>query len=475
MRMARISLSFSVLFFLTDCCFFANASQSDPKIGLRERVDPNRVIRTASAMTAEGTYLLDPAADPNLTLKPEEIKPETLKIQVQTRLVVQDRWQLADKADSASAGVLLSRRMVELAETKLGGQIRASQTSLRADRRRFLVDIHEEHVRHGSLDGTISRQELEALTQPGDGITLWTLLPKTDVATGDRYKLDTLAAKSLTLFDLIAVNALEGKIEKVTDQTVEIQISGDVRGAVLGAEGKMTITGRLTFNREQGFVDFLRVERDESRRPGNVEAGLEIHSKLEVRRSVMDTIPESLSDESKRTWPGVVEPEHLRLFWSEPSGLFTLEHARDWHVTWTDTQETVMKRVDRGGAVVAQFNLKKGAVVQPGHHQDPQQFRDDVQKAMGQRFRRIFGEGILNRRESEGFGYKLAIEGVIQELPVVWYYYLMASPAGDQYLGTVTTMASELETSQKDGLALMESLRWIPQPSSNEGKKADTP
>jgi hypothetical protein len=189
----------------------------------------------------------------------------------------------------------------------------------------------------------------------------------------------------------------------------------------------------------------------------------------------MDTIPESLSDESKRPWPGVVEPEHLRLFWSEPSGLFTMEHARDWHVTWTDTQETVMKRVDRGGAVVAQFNLKKGASVQPGHHQDPQQFRDDVQKAMGQRFRRIFGEGILNRTEAEGFGYKLAIEGVIQELPVVWYYYLMASPGGDQYLGTVTTMASELETSQKDGLTLMESLRWIPQPSSNEGKKADTP
>lgn len=445
------------------------------KVALRERVDSDRVARTASALTAEGVFLLDPAADPKQALKPEELKPESLKLQVQARLVVQDRWQLAAAADNATAGVLMSRRLVESAETVLGGQIRGSKNSLRPDRKRFLVDIHEDLVRHGSLDGTISRQELEALTMPADGITLWTLLPRQDVELGDTYKLDNLAAKSLSLYDAIAVNGLSGKISKMDDASVEIELSGEVRGAVLGAQGKMTISGRMTFNRADGFVDFLRVERDENRRPGTVEAGLEIHSKLEVRRSILNEIPATLADQDANKWPKSIDPQYLLLEWQEPTGLFSLTHERDWHVTWSDSQESVLKRVDRGGSVVAQLNLKKGTPVQAGHHQDPQQFKEDVQKGLGAQFRRFFGEGALNRTEAEGFGYKLAVEGIIQELPVAWYYYLMASPQGDQYLGTVTTMLSETQTPQKAGLALFESLRWIPQAANPESKKTPTP
>lgn len=461
--------------FLWVQCVTLLADSVAQKVVLRERVDPGRVMRTASALTADGMFLLDPAADPSQNLKPEDVKPESLKVQVQARLVVQDRWQLADQADSATAGVLMSRRLVESAETVLGGQIRGGKHSLSPDRKRFLVDIHDELVRHGSLDGALTRQELEALTMPADGITLWTLLPRAEVMVGDTYPLDNLAAKSLSLFDSIAVNGATGKVTKLDDGTVEIELSGEIRGAVLGAEGKMTIQGRLTFNRNEGFVDFLRLERDESRRPGNVEAGLEIHSKLEVRRFVMPEVVPELADKADENWPKSIDSKYLTLEWKEPSGLFKMTHDRDWHVTWSDTRESVIKRVDKGGSVIAQCNLKKGTPVQPGRHQDPQQFREDVQNGLGNQFRRFFGEGVLERTEEEGFGYKLAVEGVIQDLPVAWYYYLMASSDGNQYLATVTTMLSETQSAQKTGLALVETLRWIPQTGKPEPKTGPVP
>ncbi|MFM8496947.1 MAG: hypothetical protein ACKOEM_15730 [Planctomycetia bacterium] len=437
-------------------------AQMQAKIDLRERVDSGRVIRTAGAMTAEGNYLLDPTADPKSLTRPEELKPESLKVQVTARMVVQDRWKLSDAAAEASSNVLMAQRFVELAEVSMGGQIRSAKTALAANRKRFLVDLQDEMVRQASLDGPVSRQDLETITMPCDGTTLWTLLPREPVAAGDSYRLDKLAAKSISLFDLISVNELEGTIDKIDATSVTIKIKGSVRGAVLGAEGKMNVDGQFTFNRENGFVDFLRLERDESRRPGSVEAGLDIHSTLEIRRSILDQIPQQLSEKELESWPRAITPALLKLVWQEPSGLFSLEHDRDWHTTWTDVQESVIKRVDRGGVVIAQCNLKKGNTVQKGHHQDPVQFREDVQAGLKERFRKFFGEGTLDRPAESGFGYKLAAEGVIQDLPVAWYYYLMASPEGDQYLMTVTSTLAEFQSGNKESLQFVESLRWLP-------------
>ena len=85
-----------------------------------------------------------------------------------------------------------------------------------------------------------------------------------------------------------------------------------------------------------------------------------------------------------------------------------------------------------------------------------------VEAGLKERFRKFFGEGTLDRPAESGFGYKLAVEGVIQELPVAWYYYLMASPEGDQYLMTVTSTLAEFQSGNKESLQFVESLRWLP-------------
>jgi hypothetical protein len=205
-------------------------------------------------MTADGLYFLDPPVE-SKTTKPDKAQPETLKVKATTKLVVLDRWKLSESADGPNAGVLTAKRLIEFAQADVSGQVRPASNQIRKERRRFLTDIHDEMVRNGSLDGSITRQELEAITTPGDGITLWTLLPKQEVAVGETYKLDNLGAKSLTLFDTIAVNGLEGKIEKIDTDKVEIRIHGEARGAVLGAEGKMILEGTIGFNRIDGLVD----------------------------------------------------------------------------------------------------------------------------------------------------------------------------------------------------------------------------
>jgi len=438
------------------------------KVSLRERVDPGRVIRSTHEMQADGTFFLDPPADAAKSGKTDNLKPETLKISAKTKLVAQDRWRLGDPAGTASPNSLTTLRLVETAETEVGGEIRPAITKVRGARRRVLVDLEDELPRTVSMDGPLTRSELEALTAPADASSLWTLLPKREVEKGDRYELDRIAAKSLSLYDTLATNALAGEVRELTEESVLIVLSGEVRGAVLGAEGVMKIKGELSFDRNSGLVTSLKIERKENRRPGSVEAGLDIESHVSIRREIVRDPATELTGDLKN-WPGSVTSSMAKLEWYDPTNTIRLEHDRDWHVTWSDTDESVLKRVDRGGSVIAQCNVKRAPMVAAGHHQDTAQFLQDVREALGSQFRQVFGEGELTRPAGQGYGYKLAVQGVVQQLPVVWYYYLFASPQGDQYVATVTTTQAETEGSGKPGLSLAESLRW----SDRAAKKED--
>ncbi len=437
------------------------------KVSLRERVDPGRVVRGTHEMQADGTFFLDPPADAAKSGKTDNLKPETLKISAKTKLVAQDRWRLGDPGGTAAPNSLTTLRFVESAETEVGGEIRPAITKVRGERRRVIVDLEDELPRSVSIDGPLTRSELEALTAPADASSLWTLLPKREVEKGERYELDRIAARCLSLYDSLATNALVGEVRELTEESVLIVISGEVRGAVLGAEGVMKIKGELRFDRNTGLVTSLTIERKENRRPGAVEAGLDIESRITIRREVVKDVTTELAGDPKN-WPGSVTSAMAKLEWYDPTSTIRLEHDRDWHVTWTDTEESVLKRVDRGGAVIAQCNVKRAPRVAAGHHQDTAQFLQDVREALGGQFRQVFGEGELTRPPGQGYGYKLAVQGVVQDLPVVWYYYLFASPQGDQYVATVTTTQAETEGGGKPGLALAESLRWSDRAAKKE-------
>ena len=61
-----------------------------------------------------------------------------------------------------------------------------------------------------------------------------------------------------------------------------------------------------------------------------------------------------------------------------------------------------------------------------------------------------------------GFRYKLGVQGKEGELAVLWNYFLVASPEGDQLLATFTLAASDSEAFGDQDLELIGSLQWAP-------------
>ena len=110
--------------------------------------------------------------------------------------------------------------------------------------------------------------------------------------------------------------------------------------------------------------------------------------------------------------------------------------------------------------MVAQCNLAAGPGAGKGRHQDLAQFRDDLRRSLKQRFVQFLGAGEVDGDPAGGFRYKVGVQGREGELDVLWDYYLIASPEGDQLLATFTLAAEDAAAFGAQDLEIIGSLQW---------------
>jgi hypothetical protein len=413
------------------------------RVTLFEEVRPGQATRATIELKAEGSF------KPSTLPGAPEAKPLALK--VETRLIFAERVLSVD----AKALAKKTLRLVEQAAATINGEVRPSSATLRPEVMLLVAERLDASVKVTSPGGPLTRSELELVQQPGDPLAFGSLLKSTPIAVGERWTVGDLAAKNLSGYDALAVNSLEATLESVDETTARIRLLGTIRGAALGGEGSMACDGSLTFNRKRNRVEKLVLSRAETRRPGAIEDGLDIKSVITVTRDSTD-LPRPLDDETLVARSG--ESVDLLLF-QAPEGKATLLHDRDWHVYWDDARQAVLKRLD-GGEMVAQLNLSVGPNAGAGRHQDLNQFRDDIRKALGNRFVRFVGQGEVEGAPAGGFRYKVTVQGKQGDVGVLWHYYLLAGPEGNQLIATFTLgLAQQLQFGDQD-LRLIGSLEW---------------
>jgi hypothetical protein len=422
---------------------------ADAPVALRERAEAGQTTQALVELKAEGLYR--PNADPGKT----DAKPsKALALKVQTRLTFVQKV-LAVGPDGGASRVA---RKVAQAASAINGEIRPLASQIRPEVSLLLVERRKGHVRAFSPGGPLTRSELELVEGAGDPLMLAALLPAKPVAKGDRWTVGDDAARSLSGYDALASNRLEATLETLDDASATLKLTGEVRGAALGGEGAISFNGQAGFDRELGRFTRLNLSRREVRKAGPVEAGLEMTSTLTVDQRAAETPPE-LGDEVLSSVPTDASPARLLLLFEPPEGKYTLLHDRNWHLFWDDRRVAVLKRLDQG-EVVAQCNLSVGPDAGKGRHQDPNQFRADIQRALGKRFGQILGAGEVEGPPNGGFRYRVAVAGFEGEVGILWYYYLLASPAGDQLVATFTLGQAQTKAFADQDAQLIGSLEW---------------
>ncbi len=416
------------------------------RVALRESARSGDTTRASVEMKAEGSFR--PATPPG------GAEPKPLALKVESRLEFDERVASVDGSGSPRR---TARRVVRASAT-INGEVRPSSSALRPELATLAAERREGSVTVVSVGGPLTRQELELIQGPGDPIALPALLPPGPVAVGDRWTVGDLVARNLSGYDALAANSLEATLESVDDGSARVRLLGTIRGAALGGEGSMACDGSFTFDRKAGRVDRLTLRRAETRRAGQVEAGLDVKSVLTVERSAADRAG-PLDDDALVARAVEASPGRDLLLFVSPDGKYSMLHDRDWHLYWDDARQVVLKRLDRG-ELVAQCNLSVGPNAGRGRHQDLRQFRDDLRKALGERFVRFVGEGEVEGVPAGGFRHKVTVEGRQGDAGVLWHYYLIAGPEGDQLIATFTLgIAQQAQFADQD-LRLIGSLEW---------------
>ncbi len=416
---------------------------------LVEIARPGDLTRVTVDLQADGTFR--PATPPG------DPEAKAMALKVGTRL------EFADRVIAVGAGGVPTRsvRGVTKASATIGGDARPSTSDLRPEVAALTAsrrgDISIEVV---SLGGPLTRSELELVSGPGDPLIFPSLLPGKPVAVGDHWIVGELAARNLSGYDALAANSLEATLEAVDADSARVRLLGSVRGAVLGGEGSMACDGAYRFNRRTGQIEQLTLRRAETRRPGPVESGLNVKSTLNVTRTVLAAAEAPMLDDNLVSLArnDAASDRNLLLFRSA-DGKFTLLHDRDWHLYWDESRQVVFKRLDHG-ELVAQCNIAPGPEVGPGRHQDLNQFRDDLRKALGTRFVRFEGESDVEGVAAGGFRHRVSIQGKQGDAGVLWHYYLIASPGGNQLIATFTLgLAQQVQFGNSD-LRMIGTLEW---------------
>jgi hypothetical protein len=419
------------------------APAADGPVRLRERAEVAGAGRVVAELTASGT--LQPEGDP---------APKPIPVAVKTRFAFDERV-VALGPDGAPRKAV---RHVRQAAAAIGGGGRPLNSLLRPEVSLLVAEGRDGEVFTFSPGGPLTRSELDLVQTSADPLLLGGLLPEAPVGLGETWPIGPLAARALTDYEALAANTLRGKLEALDADTATIRVAGSVRGAVRGGEGTMACDGTLVFDRRANRVAKLSLKRDETRAAGQVEPALQFTGTLTLTREALASPPPELTDAALAGVP-LSPPEGLDLLeFVAPDGRYRLLHDRAWHLFWDDSRLAVLKRLDRG-ELVAQCNLAVGPEAGPGRHQDPAQFRADVQKALGTRFGRFAGAGELDDADGT-YRYKVAVQGREGEQDVLWYYYLIAGPSGAQLLGTFTLNAADQKRFGEQDLKLVGSLRW---------------
>jgi hypothetical protein len=415
---------------------------------LRESARPGEATRVVVELKADGLYR------PNAIDGAPEPKPLDLK--VETRFEFLERT-LDDGQRGDTRRVL---RKVIQAASAINGTIRPSASSVRPEVSILIASNREDAVFTFSPAGPLTRSELELVQAPGDPLSLAGLLPDGPVKVGESWPIGHAAARALSDYDALAGNRLNATLTSLDQGFAHVKLAGEIRGAARGGEGTINCDGSFTFDRKQGLITELALKRAEVRKPGPVEAGLDLKSTLTVNRRQAELPPElNLDAVAVAALPRETDARAAVLLFSPPDGRYTLLHDRDWHIFWDDTRLAVLKRLDHG-EVVAQCNVAVGPSAGKGRHQDPAQFRDDVRRALGKRFGQLTGEGEVEGASAGGYRYKVSVQGREEDLDILWHYYLVASPDGEQLLVTFTLGEPQAKAFGDQDARLIGSLVW---------------
>jgi hypothetical protein len=354
-------------------------------------------------------------------------------------------------------------RYYQQAESEISVDRKPHKIQLRADRLYTMLEPAKPDAEFRSLQGPLTRSELDLIEVPGGSHLVDQLLPGREVKIGETWThSDELLAQFLNL-DSVSVNDVKSELLSVEGGVAKLALSGKLMGSVAGVITELDLKAKYNFDVQQQRVVWLALGIGESRAAGLTQPGLRVQAR--IRMLIESGTTPHLAKESLEAVLASQGPRGDLLEYEPESRRFTLTHDRRWHLFSERPELTVMRFVEND-QLVAQCNLRALSALPAGQTVSLVQFQQEIRKALGSS-----AQQIVDAQEStlpSGIRQlRVAVVGQVANTPIHWIYYQL-NDAHQHRLTCVFTMSGEaVSRFGAEDLSMIGSLRM------NDAKAAE--
>ena len=306
------------------------------------------------------------------------------------------------------------------------------------NRRLTAVQTVNGQVVHLRPRGPLTREQLDLLQVPGHPHAWEQILPENQnpLTPGSKWSPKPEVLASLLAIDVVHQHDVQCEVEKApgpSDQ-IRIRLRGSVEGGVYGVGTQVELEGTVQVHASTGQVMEAELRYQEKRAVGHVGPGLDVQTQVTLRRHKL-THPQRLARHLPIQHFPLADPYTTRLELRHvPLGV-QFQYDRRWHIVGEDEKGMVLRLVDRG-ELVAQCNIARlPAEKEP---LSAKQWQERIAQTLEEHFGRWVEPPQVVRLQKGYQGLRLIAEGQVQELPILWQYWVLRGPEGRQAMVVFT-------------------------------------
>ncbi|MCS6975714.1 MAG: hypothetical protein NZM31_01720 [Gemmatales bacterium] len=330
---------------------------------------------------------------------------------------------------------------------------------LRPERKLQVVQTLRKRTVSYSPQGPMSREEEELIGQHFNTLALGGVFPEKEVGLGESWRLAPYAVQGLCGLDALVSHEVQGTLKSVQNNQATVRITGTVEGITAGAEVRLDVSGKLSFDLQQKRWTSVEWNQKEQRTQGPVSPASKTETTIHVQRDFPEKA-DALSDEIVSGLPATPDEAALHLVFREPKGRWEFLYDRNWHLV-TQTDQYAVLRLIEDGELLGQLNITYLPRAKRGEHISVEELQKLVREAPGFRIEQVIQSGEVPA-EKGCWIYRLSVVGRADDLPIVQNVYAIAGPDGDQVLMAFTTEVSQVERFGVRDLAIVGSVTFKP-------------
>ncbi len=306
-------------------------------------------------------------------------------------------------------------------------------------------------VKFASVGGPLTQKELELINIPANTLTISELLTKSKVNVGDSWQPNRDRLANFLNIDLIGDSDVELKLEKLEHGIAQLFIGGDVTGMIDDAGTKISITGTIQFDTNQGYTRGFDISINQQRDIGRLAPGLDATFKIATK---IAPISENilLTDEGLSKLRESTSRITDLLAFAPLDESIHLLHSRQWRVIAEQSDRSILRLIENG-EMLGQCDIIPLPVRAAEQSQTIEQFREVVETKLAEHNATI--TGVDQATAKNGLEWmKVSALGSSNGVKLVWDYYTLTHEDGRriQLVFTTEPESASRFSSQYDSL-----------------------